>query len=391
MRRKDYDKSSIPGPSRTCGSAARVLQLSLSAALVMGLAASTAAGGTIRLWPSAVVVGESVRLSDLCELNGFAPGTGDKLASVAVAAAPPSGGSRVVHMDMVRSAVAQAGANMATIELRGSTRCEVSRPAIDAPPRIEDSDSVPTSGTKHTSSENRAHVPAVSGKGKTLRLQDAVVAYFDAEFSRIGGTADVVFDHTSDQVLDLSGPRYEFKVRRRGGSLPGIAPIEVDVVTDGLVVQTVPMVVQVRVSAGRVVARRSINQGATIRAADVDVVPTIVTRIEEPGFDGVAQVVGQRAKKFLPTGTILSPEALESVPLVTRGDLVTLTSVAGNVQVVTTARAAGDGGLGDVITVRAVDDKRVEFDATVVGPGRVRIGGGSSSLHGSAFAYGGTR
>ena len=146
-----------------------------------------------------------------------------------------------------------------------------------------------------------------------------------------------------------------------------------------------------RVSAGRVVARRSINQGATIRAADVDVVPTIVTRIEEPGFDGVAQVVGQRAKKFLPTGTILSPEALESVPLVTRGDLVTLTSVAGNVQVVTTARAAGDGGLGDVITVRAVDDKRVEFDATVVGPGRVRIGGGSSSLHGSAFAYGGTR
>ncbi len=42
---------------------------------------------------------------------------------------------------------------------------------------------------------------------------------------------------------------------------------------------------------------------------------------------------------------------------------------------VTSAKATKDGLLGQTITVRASDNKRVEFDAVVVGVGRVRVGG----------------
>ena len=120
--------------------------------------------------------------------------------------------------------------------------------------------------------------------------------------------------------------------------------------------------------------RRSINQGATIRAADLRVMPMSFSRLDKLGVDDTALAIGQRAKRFVPAGTMIEPAMLESVPLVRRGQLVTMTSTLGTVQVKTTAKAAQAGRIGEVIKVRAVDNKRVEFDVTIVGPGAVEIG-----------------
>ena len=45
------------------------------------------------------------------------------------------------------------------------------------------------------------------------------------------------------------------------------------------------------------------------------------------------------------------------------------------IRVVTKGKAVESGLLGDEIRVRAVDDSRVEYDAAVVSPGSVQIGG----------------
>ena len=206
------------------------------------------------------------------------------------------------------------------------------------------------------------------------------------EFSRYGGSAEVVFDRTSDQVLDLAGPPYEFNVRRRGGSPLGVTSLEVDVLADGRVVQTVPLAVQVSMLRPAVVARRPINQGATVRALDVDLVSMAVGRLDRLGFDDAGFVIGQRAKRFISEGTLIASGMLETVPIVRRGELVRLTSVVGSIRVTTTARAVADGVLGDVIQVRAADDKRVEFDGVVVGPGEVQIGTGPSERLHTALA-----
>ncbi|MCH7631851.1 MAG: hypothetical protein IIB59_01450 [Planctomycetes bacterium] len=57
--------------------------------------------------------------------------------------------------------------------------------------------------------------------------------------------------------------------------------------------------------------------------------------------------------------------------------------------VVTTAKAAQEGLLGAVIKVRAVDNKRVEFDATVTGPAEVRLGAATTSVGAIQLAHGG--
>jgi len=350
----------------------------LSIALMACAFGPEALAGTVRLWPSAVVVADSVRLADLCELTGFDFEIEEALGSLVITAAPPAGGSRLIHMEMIRSALTQAGANMASVTLRGATQCALTRPAPMHAPAT--SQTLP----KEQSRLGRGHVDDIasvigsSNESRGPSLRQAVIEYFNTEFSRYGGSAEVVFDRTSDQVLDLAGPPYEFNVRRRGGSPLGLTSLEVDVLADGRVVQTVPLAVQVSMLRSTVVARRPINQGAIVRASDVELVSMAVGRLDRLGFDEVGFVIGQRAKRFISAGTLIASGMLESVPIVRRGELVRLTSVVGSVQVTTAARAVADGVLGDVIQVRAADDKRVEFDGVVIGPGEVQIGTGPS-------------
>ena len=378
MQRKDCDRNYQKSRTARNVPLARATAFVLSIALFLCAAGSEALAGTVRLWPTAVVVDDSVRLDDLCELSGFDLKEAKTLGSIVVTPAPPRGGSRLIHMDMIRAALTQAGANMALVTLHGATQCALSRPTVVQPDAT--SHAVPTEldqlGAEHT-----GIVVRESGANKTVQsqsLRDAVVGYFNSQFARYGGKAEVVFDRTSDQVLDLAGPLYEFNVRHRRGSLLGLTSIEVDVEANGRVVQTVPLAVQVSMHRSAVVARRSINQGATVRSSDVELVSMAVARLDKLGIDEVAFVIGQRAKRFISAGTLIASGMLESVPIVRRGELVRLTSVVGSIRVTTSGRVVADGVLGDVVQVRAADNKRIEFDGVVVGPGEVQIGSGPS-------------
>ncbi|MCH7808334.1 MAG: flagellar basal body P-ring formation protein FlgA [Planctomycetes bacterium] len=302
------------------------------------------------------------------------------MRALTVAEAPARGGSRVIHIDMIRSAVAAAGTNMATVRLGGATRCAVTRPAdpVIQLARATSQSSGTAPRTPEPTARNgrglaHSHAGKIAGSSHNTTLRQAVVDYFNAEFARYGGKAEVLFDHTSQQVLDLRGPTYEFVIRRRNGSPLGLTSIEAEVLSGGLVVQTVPLVAQVTMVRSVVTARRSINAGATIRASDVDLIRMSFTRFDKLGLDDTALAVGQRARRFMPAGTFIAPSMLEAVPLVVRGQLVTMTAQAGGIRVVTTGKAASSGLLGERITVRAANNRRVEFDGIVTGPGEVLI------------------
>jgi flagella basal body P-ring formation protein FlgA len=389
MIRKDCDNMSLACRCRMHEGWAQATGFgavpSLLAIALVVLGAPLAEAGTVRMWPSAVVVDESVHLSDIAELSAFDRETERTLASLVVTHAPPPGGSRFISLEMLRSVLAENGANMAAVTLSGATQCTLTRPAV-AVGRSAAPGSILTTPSRHSgagASGSRASPPdpkdaSASGSAQAgrLTLRQAVIDYFDAELARYGGRADVVFDRTSDQVLGLSGPAYQFRVRRRDGAVLGLVQLAVDVTAEGRVLQTVPLIAQVTMIRRVVVAHRPINQDAAIVASDVELVPVSFTRLDKLGLRDAAQAVGQRAKRFISAGTVLDPAMLETVPLVTRGQLVTLTSVCGSVRVVTTGKAMADGLLGDVIKVRASDNRRIELEAAVVGPGVVQIGRG---------------
>ncbi|MFH1111359.1 MAG: flagellar basal body P-ring formation chaperone FlgA [Planctomycetota bacterium] len=366
----------------------------VGASVVLCAHASDVRGESVRLWSSAVVVDDSIRVEDVCELRGLDSQTERRLAQLVVGEAPAAGGSRIIHLELIRSVLAASGANLARLTLSGATQCAITRPSRPSLPSASAAGRSPTasasSNRRKPEAERKAHADSPEGaNGKTLR--QAVIDHFNTEFARYGGTAEIIFDRTSEQVLDLSGPAYEFKVRRKGNSPLGLCPLEVEVLSQGRTVQTVPLVVQVTLTRRVVIARRTINQGAAIAAADVELTALSFTRVDELGLDDAAQAVGQRAKRVISAGSLVETEMLEAVPLVLRGQLVTMTSLAGAVRVVTTGKAGDDGRRGEVIRVRAADDRKVEFDAVVVGPGEVQLGAGPATKGESRLALGDQR
>jgi flagella basal body P-ring formation protein FlgA len=211
-------------------------------------------------------------------------------------------------------------------------------------------------------------------------LREAVEDYFGREFARYGGTAEVLFDRSDDHVLELTGPPLEFHIRREKSNPLGLCALEIDVIKDGKTAQQIPLVVRTALNRSVLTARRAMNQGAAIVAADVDLVPVTFTRLGDLGLDDAVLVLGQRAKRFIPAGTRIELEMLEPVPLVLRGQLITLISEVGGVRVVTTAKACANGLRGETIRVRSVDDNKIEFDAVVTGPGEARAAGGGDTV-----------
>ena len=351
---------------------ARITRMVSLCALAVLSGSGVVQAGQIRLWPTAVVVAEAITIGDLAELRGMASSEEeDVLRLIVVTEAPPAGGSRIIHHEMIRSALSAKGVNLAKLTLAGSAQCEVRRPSgVQSESTARPLHAMPTV----RSITSQVTMPQVAG----FTLRQAIQEHFDAELSRYGGRAEILFDRSDDALLELSGPPLEFSIRRDKGALLGLVALDVEVAKDGKISQEVRLVVRAGLSRNVLTARRAINQGATVAAADIDLMPVTFISVDNLGTDDAAAAIGQRARRFIPSGTQIELDAFEPVPLVLRGQLITLVSQVGGVRVVTTAKACASGLRSQTIRVRSVDDHKVEFDAIVTGPGEARASGSTS-------------
>lgn len=346
-------------------------------AMIIAGTTQLARAGQLKLWSSAVVVADSIRLGDLVEFREMDSLESDQLRNIFITEAPPQGGSRIIHHEMIRAALSQKGVNLARISLKGAAQCEVRRPAALQPANDQAnvSDGAPNVNGPDNSNASPLHVhggsaPNATGGGQSLRA--AIEAHFQGEFERFGGKVEVLFDRKDDGVLELTGPPLKFEIRPEEKAILGLTAVEVQLVREGLPPQTVRMVVRTALSRNVVTARRAINQGATVVAADVELLPVTFTHLDDTGIDDISAVLGQRAKKFIAAGASVNPDYLEPVPLVLRGQLITLVSEVGGVRIVTTAKAGNAGRRGEIIRVRCLDDNKAELDAVVTAPGEAR-------------------
>ncbi|MGB0714823.1 MAG: flagellar basal body P-ring formation chaperone FlgA [Phycisphaerae bacterium] len=362
MRRKECDNS-----NGWCATEGTRRPLPLALAVVILLVPSFAAQASmIRMWPAAVVNGEEIRVGDICDFSRLPADTPKEWQDAVVAKSPPHGGSRIIHMDRLRTAFRESGANLAKLRIGGALRCVVTRPA--EPRQAPDTPLI----QQHRASHNNTTETPDEQAAETLR--HVVTKALDQSLDYYQGKAEVIFNKDSG-FLDLTSPPYEFRIRELGRQPVGLVSLSVDIISEGREPQTVPVVAQVRLVRDVLVAKRGINQGATIGQSDLTRKTMVFTRLRDLGLQDQALAIGQRAKKFIQAGTMIEDDMLESVPLVQRGQLVNVISAAGGIRVVTSGRVATDAKLGESVRVRASNDRRVEFDGVVVGPGEVQIGG----------------
>lgn len=130
--------------------------------------------------------------------------------------------------------------------------------------------------------------------------------------------------------------------------------------------------VAVETEASVLVARRSLQRGDVPTAADFDVARRRVPGLASAFVTDAAALGMRRLRRPLAAGEVLAGDALESPPLVRRGQSVTAVSRAAGIEVRMAAEAMANAGAGDRLRLRNPATGRM-LEGTVQPDGTVAI------------------
>jgi flagella basal body P-ring formation protein FlgA len=106
------------------------------------------------------------------------------------------------------------------------------------------------------------------------------------------------------------------------------------------------------------VLRRALARGEVINADALDTQERDAVTLPYGYITDAAQVLGKTLRRPLAPGSVIAPDAVESARIIKRGQIVTLVSRAGAVEVRAQGTAMGDGGVGDRLTVQNSASRR---------------------------------
>lgn len=323
----------------------------------------------VRMWQTAVVLEDRVRLEEIAQVSSGEDATVAAVRACPIVAAPPPGGSTIITLSDVTKAMAASGINPTRVLIRGAARCQVSRPA-DVPRRTPPATQPAAVAAKGDSPTSRpvADAPAVPGT-----LEEAVRNFLEAKLANLGGSVQVRFGPAARKALSLSSPAYTFRVRQRDGENMGLVALEVDVLENGQVADTVPIVCEVAILKSVVVARTPINRGELIEAKHLMLMERRFVRISEIGVTELQPVIGQECTRFVERGGMLAVRDVKARSLVKRGDLVTVWARNGDLVVKSVAKALGAGTYGESIQAKNEATGEI-FPITITGPQTAEAG-----------------
>ncbi len=120
------------------------------------------------------------------------------------------------------------------------------------------------------------------------------------------------------------------------------------------------------------VLKHALRRGAVIRAGDLRLEETEVSRLPGGYLDRLGDIIGQVALRPLPAGSALTDGALAPPRLIRRGERVTVLAETAGIQVRMAAKALMDGRRGQRIRVKALSSHRV-VEGRVTAPGVVKV------------------
>lgn len=201
-------------------------------------------------------------------------------------------------------------------------------------------------------------------------LREQVSQALQQEFGNINADADINISVSQlDQRLKLAKctqPK-EFKLN---GTQRRTRNVSVRVSCNGDSPWSIFVPAQIEVFQEVVVTTRDILKGEQLGTSDL----TLAKRdTHDLGFGYIGeidQLVGKELTRNIPAGYALRLAHVSEPNAVSRGDKITIEAGRGGLIVASTGIAMSDGKVGDQITVKNAQSKRV-IEAYVVAPGRV--------------------
>ena len=128
----------------------------------------------------------------------------------------------------------------------------------------------------------------------------------------------------------------------------------------------------VRVLSKAVVPSRDLRRGEILSMDDLSIVERDEARMPGDALAAIEDAVGLRMKRSVRRGRVLRESALEGVPVIERGDRVTLILRSGLIEIQAIGQSRESGAEGDWIRVVNLDSKR-ELSGRVARNGQVHV------------------
>jgi flagella basal body P-ring formation protein FlgA len=328
-------------------------------------------GAMIVLKDSVEVSTAVVLLGQVAEIHDADAELVQRLAGVMLFPTPAAGRSKAVDFETIRGRLASQGFNLTELEFSGSSLLTVSGA------RFGDG-SIPAASAAATElSQKRADDMVTSG----------VRAYLKEKAASLGNI-QVELKLTPKQVSLLTAAA-SARVEISGGNEPWTGHQSFRAGFYDRPGHLVALLIDCRVTPlpQVLVASANLPKGHVVSAEDVSWKQQPAVKPAGAFLDREELVVGQETKRNLRAGEPIASVDIRGVPLVRRGDIVTVIARGHGIVVRTDAKALADGSLGQPIKLVSLDGRR-ELNAYVSGYHEASVG--PSSGDGAALPGNGT-
>ena len=198
--------------------------------------------------------------------------------------------------------------------------------------------------------------------------------------SHLEGKVDVDerFDiHTrwqGDILLDAPIGRVSFKVRPVSPNpFRGPSVVRAEILVNERTEKVLTMTVDTRFYKNVLVTTRAVRRGTLFADDMVELEERDVTNLRHGYFSNIAALSGMQARRPVGAGAVVNERHVELIPVVKRGDGITMMAQSPNMQILANGVALQDGGMGEHIRVKNTDSGKIVI-GQVVNAGTVQVG-----------------
>jgi len=346
-----------------------VLRSMVVVSLAMGVGVAPAAT-VVRLRSQADVAGSHVRVCDVAWVRPTTPAN-TPLCRAVVARTPLPGQTLDLAVADIRTHLERTGLNMAGVVFSGPAQVSVRARSSDAPV----ADPPPPSPTVTASGPDPSPPPpaAPTRQADLQRIRREIEQFVLKHVGRPAQQLHVEVDLSAVSRYLRRRSLGSFQIQSSPtGSWIGQRSLVLVRYQDGQARERVHVSVKIGLYQDVVVMARTVAARAVIRPEDVSAQRLLLHEPVGTTFQRSDEVTGQRTVRALSQGTIVRVRDVAAIPLVFRGDAVTVLVHGPGFVVRCLGRAKEDGMRDRVIEVQRLDSRET-FMARVVGPRRVEV------------------
>tara|TARA_R110002095_G_scaffold172230_1_gene149632 strand:+ start:4021 stop:5172 length:1152 start_codon:yes stop_codon:yes gene_type:complete len=306
----------------------------------------------LRLKATAVVDSPIVRLGDIADVLNADPEQVARMEEMTLQPAPAAGRTTVITISQIRNRLQALGVDLSQLELTGKSQVRVSLKQVveQTAPRK----SVATQKEVKTAEE---------------KVQQALTDWITRHFPNAGAFSLNVRVHPEDLSMILESRADSFRFPELDRFFETEQEVSLTLIDSKGATGQARVYCQLEKIPEILAVKYTLNKGTVIRADDL---VWASPEKNQPGISDPRLVIGRELTRTVYQSNVVRSQDLIEVPLIRDGSIVTVSAKRGTITVRREMRARGTGGLGDPITLIALEG-RDQLTATITGYNQAEV------------------